>query len=295
MSLSCSRAALAALALAACGDNHATPPDAAAPDAPDAPTLRAVELAFMPVVGTQPFACGQTYAGLGADATTITPRDFRIYVHDVELVRADGTRAPLALEQDGAWQYQNVALLDFEDFTGGCADGTPETHRVLRGTVPAGAYIGVAFTVGIPDTMNHVDLTSMPAPLDLTGLWWGWAFGHIFLAVVAHADVATPTPGTNDFYFHIGATGCTGAPEQGEQVTCTNANRPRVELTGFDPTAHAITVDYAVPLAHAHLATSEGCHSFTADTCTDPFAAVGLDFATGVATPANQHLFRIDP
>lgn len=281
--------------VAACGENGpAVTPDAAPPQ-PDADLgPRDIEIRFAPKVGTAPFACGQTYAAMGDEATTITPRDFRIYVSDVNLIAADGSKVPLDLTQDGTWQYQDVALLDFEDFTGGCADGTPETNTVLRGKVPAGTYDGISFTIGIPPAMNHVDLTSLPAPLNLSGLWWGWGFGHIFMAVVTHTEITAPTPGTNDHYVHVGSTECTGDPEMGETVECAKPNRPYIELRGFDPTAEAITADFGAVIAKSKLATSAGCHSFSEDTCAYPFDYVGLNWFTGSQTPTTQKLFRID-
>lgn len=283
------------LALAACGDNADAPPDAApqvdaAPAGPTDVTIR-----FAPKVGTQAFACGQNYAAMGAEATSITPRDFRIYVHDVKLIKDDGTRVPLALAQDGVWQYQNVALLDFENFTGGCADGTPETNTSLRGTVPGGSYTGIVFTIGVPEAMNHVDLTSLPAPLNLTGLWWGWGFGHIFMAVVTHTEITTPAPGTNDHYVHIGSIDCTGDPEMGQSVTCTRPNRPLIELTGFDPTTKTIVADFGAVIAKSSLATSVGCHSFSEEPCAWPFDYVGLNWFTGSQTPSTQKVFRVEP
>ncbi len=280
------------VATAACGDNeHAhEQPDAAVPvDADTSP--RAVTLRFAPKVGAAAFACGQTYTHMGSEDTTITPRDFRFYVQDVELLGPGGTRTSVALDQDGVWQYQTLALLDFEDFTGGCADGTPETNPTIRGKVPPGTYTGISFTVGVPEALNHKDLTTLPAPLNVSGLWWGWNFGHIFFAAVSHTDITTPTPGTNDHYVHVGSTDCTGDAANGETVTCAKPNRPHVELTGFDPTTATVIVDYGAVLAGSQLATSDGCHSFTETPCTPPFQKVGLDFTTGQVT-ATQTVFR---
>src|SRR5690606_7445391 len=127
-----------------------------------------VTITFMPVVGAQAFACGQTFSGLGTTAASVTPTDFRLYVHDVRLVRADASEEPLTLEQDGLWQYQNVALLDFEDGTGGCGNGTAQTHAVLTGTVAYGAYNGIKYKLGLPFALNHGDPTTAPSPLNVT-------------------------------------------------------------------------------------------------------------------------------
>lgn len=290
---------LASLLIAtACGDDDPgidPQPDAGADvDAPvDADTSpRAVTIQFQAKVGTADFACGQTYAGLGAETTDISPRDFRFYVHDVTLIRDDGARVPLALDQDGAWQYQNVAFLDFEDFTGACQDGTAETNTSIRGTAPNATYTGVEYTIGIPAAMNHADLTTLPSPLNVTGLWWSWRSGHIFLAAVTHAEITTPTPGTNDHYFHLGSIGCTGEPAMGQTATCTKPNRPLIQLSGFDPLTQPIIADFGALFPKANLATSVGCHSFTQDPCAWPFDFVGLNWFTGSQTPSTQKLFR---
>lgn len=287
------------LLVVACGDDgsgvelDAAPPIDAAVDADTSP--RAVSLQVQPKVGAATFACGQTYPNMGAEMTTISPRDFRFYVHDVTFVRADGERVPLALDQDGAWQYQNVALLDFEDFTGACQDGTVEVNTTIRGMIPNARYVGIELSIGVPEAMNHVDLTTLPAPLNVTGLWWGWQFGHIFLAAVTHADITTPEPDVNDHYFHLGSVSCVGDPAKGESVTCAKPNRPFIQLTGFDPLTQPIVADFGALLPRSNLATSVGCHSFTQDACAWPFDFVGLNWFTGSRTPSTQKLLRTTP
>jgi hypothetical protein len=48
-------------------------------------------------------------------------------------------------------------------------------------------------------------------------------------------------------------------------------------------------------ITHSDLTTSAGCHSFSEDTCSYPFDAVGLNWYTGSQTPTTQKVFRIDP
>ncbi|MDX2091207.1 MAG: metallo-mystery pair system four-Cys motif protein [Kofleriaceae bacterium] len=289
------RSALAlALIFAACGDDVTATPDApvtedASPDADTSP--KNITLRFVPKVGDAAFACGQSYANMGAENTTITPRDFRFYVHDVKLIDAAGEHVPVTLATND-WQYQGVALLDFENFTGGCQDGTPETNMELTGTVPNGMYTGISFSIGIPAALNHKDLTTLPAPLNVTGLWWGWSYGHIFLAAVTHTEITDPQPGTNDHYFHLGSVGCTGDPETGETVTCTKPNRPLIEVTGFDPLTKPVIADWGALLSKSNLATEIGCHSGAQGPCAWPFDFVGLNFLTGSNTPTTQKLFR---
>ncbi|MCV3213139.1 hypothetical protein OGM63_06305 [Plectonema radiosum NIES-515] len=85
-----------------------------------------VTIKFAGKVGNNAFSCGTSYQ-LGKPATTITTLDFRFYVSDIALIDANGKAVPLTLKQDGKWQYQNVALIDFENKTGACVNGTMET------------------------------------------------------------------------------------------------------------------------------------------------------------------------
>lgn len=289
-----------ALSFAACGDDGSSnndQPDAGA-DAPavDAPDTspRAVTVNFKPMVGAQDFACGTSYTAMGSAATTISPRDFRFYAYDVKLINAAGERVAITLDQN-EWQHENVAMLDFENFTGECKDGTPETNLKVTGMAPNGTYTGVSFRIGIPDAMNHKDLTTAPAPLNYSSLFWDWNFGHIFLAAVTHADIpasGTDPAGTNDHYFHVGSTGCTGDATTGQVVTCTHPNSPLIEVTGFDPLTKPVIADYGAVLTNVDLATKVGCHSFPGGDCDFPYDAVGLNFVTGSMTPSTQKMFK---
>src|SRR6202012_4485200 len=103
-------------------------------------------VAFAPLVAGQPFSCSQTYPNIGTSMTTMTPQDFRMYVHDVSLVRAGGQTVPLKLTPDKTWQSETVTLLDFEDGTGQCMTNSPETNFNVVGTAPEhGDYTGVQF------------------------------------------------------------------------------------------------------------------------------------------------------
>jgi uncharacterized repeat protein (TIGR04052 family) len=156
-----------------------------------------VTVHFQAMVGKEKFACGQMYTG-------ISPRDFRFYVHNVRLVDNAGNTVPVQLEQGGKWQLDDTALLDFEDGTWSCINGTPDTNDHVTGTVPVGHYTGISFTVGVPFDKNHTELTSQPPPLNLTALSWVWNAGRKF----ARLDFAS-TGQPRGYTLHLGSTGCT--------------------------------------------------------------------------------------
>ena len=149
-----------------------------------------VEINFAGWVGDDEFACGESYDRVGTSETTITPTDFRLYISEVALIDQDGNTVPVELEQDGKWQYENVALLDFEDGTEACDNGTTETNTAIVGTVPEGDYESLQFTLGVPKKLNHEDAAIAPSPLNLTSMWWNWQGGYKFLRVDLETDNA---------------------------------------------------------------------------------------------------------
>lgn len=142
-----------------------------------------VAIDFEAWVGESEFVCGESYEGVGVNQSTITPTDFRFYVSNLALIDESGNAVPLELEQDGKWQYQNVALLDFEDGTSACDNGTAELNTTVVGTVPEGDYQSLQFTMGVPQDLNHEDAAIAPSPLNLTSMWWNWQGGYKFLRV----------------------------------------------------------------------------------------------------------------
>ena len=203
--------AFGALVLAGCGGAEES-------------TTATMDLAFEARFGAQAFDCNATFQGLGSTHATAKPLDFRFFVHDVELVRSAGEHVPFDLANDGIWQRDGVALLDFEDGTGSCDTGSPETNRSLHGTAPKhDDYTGIAFTLGIPEAMNHLDAATAPAPFNAPGLWWSWQGGYKYVRI----DIASDNnPG--GFYFHLGGTNCDGLPDSG--FTCQYGNLARIEL-----------------------------------------------------------------
>ena len=166
----------AALALAVTASFTATAPSRAATD-------RTVTLDFAGEFAGAPFDCGRTVEGLGASDTDVTVSDYRLFVSEVRLIDAAGEETPLALEADGRWQGEGVALLDFEDGSGNCTNGTPETNASVVGTVPEGDYVGVAFEIGVPFDVNHGDPTLAGSPLNLTAMFWNWRGGYRFVRI----------------------------------------------------------------------------------------------------------------
>jgi uncharacterized repeat protein (TIGR04052 family) len=246
---------------------------------------KAYAIRFSPRVGSAAFACDETFDALGATHARVAFGDFRLYVHDVRLVSSDGREVALALDEDGTWQHAGIALLDFESGAGTCRAGTPATNRVVRGKAPSGDYVGVAFTIGVPESMNHTNAASSPPPLDQTSLFWEWTSGYTFLRVDG-----TVAGAQTDFIVHIAAGGCSGNPALGEQASCKNPNLARVRVTGLDLDEGAVALDLGALLAGIDLEHDAGgaavCMSDVSDPeCALVFTHLGLDLSHGTPLP----------
>ncbi len=286
------RSALGAFALAlpllgACGSDD---------DGDGAAASRDVRVEFSALVAGQPFACAATYAGLGTTGATVRPLDFRLYVHDVALVTRGGEAVPLELEEDGVWQRDGLALLDFEDGSGVCDTGSPETNVAVRGKVPArDDYAGLRFRLGVPQAMNHLDAATAPPPLNVPGLWWSWKGGYKFVRLDFATESGAP------YYFHMGATTCEG--EVGAGFACAYGNLADVELEAFVPGASRVVLDVADFYADSNLSSQPdmetdfvaGCMAFAGDPeCPAVFDKLGLSFEGTAPGPRPQSLFRVE-
>jgi uncharacterized repeat protein (TIGR04052 family) len=253
-----------------------------------APT-QTVKIDFAAMVGAQTFACGTSYSGLGTTGTSWNPQDFRFYVSSVGIIDASGAVVPLDLVEDGVWQHSNVALLDFENATGACSNGTPQTNGTVTGTLPLGHTItGIQFTIGVPENLNHLDIASAQSPLNVSGLYWSWAGGYMFLRVEGE------TMGQHDGWsMHLGSANCT-VDASGATTGCQDPNRPVVKLSPFDPAKNTVIVDAAQLFHGVNLDVENnppGCLSEpTNGDCAIPFENLGLPFNGSAAQ--QQVVFR---
>ncbi len=249
-----------------------------------------ITLHFRGAVGEEDFACGQSYPGLGVTSSSFLPSDFRLFIHGITLLAADGEEVPMELDQDGVWQVEDVALLDFEDGSSSCSNGTSETHAEVTGVAPSGEYQGVRFLLGVPFSLNHQDSATSPSPLNLSAMFWSWQGGHKFFRLEG-----TTTGQPEGWVFHLGSTGCSTDPD-GNVIDCTEPNRAEIVLNGIDPLSDSIAVDLSGLLATSDLDanmadTMTGCMSDPADAdCAPLFSSLGLPF--GSEEPGGQSLFR---
>lgn len=285
-----------AMLLTACGGGGDDP-------APAQPTTQSVSLEFAAVAGNTPVACGTQIDGLGTGNVPAQLKDFRLYVTDAALVRADGVAVPITLGANDAWNYTNadgsakVTMIDLENATGSCAGGTAATNAVLTGTVPTADYVGVKLTVGVPEKLNHLQTSAAPPPLDLLAMNWSWTSGYKFAKIeVTDPNPTGPTPwSTNTFNVHLGSTNCTGDVAAGT-FNCTLPNRMAITLNNFNAQTQKIAIDVKAMLAGNNVTAngtalggelrsgSPGCMSSSQDPdCPAVFQAMQI----GLAAPQN--------
>ncbi len=262
---------------------------------------KAVEIRFAGEFAGNAFSCANAYDGIGVTGSTVNVADFRVYVSGVALTRADGTAVPVALDQDGKWQLHDVALIDFEDASGGCINGTPETNMLVRGTVPDGDYTGLRLDIGVPFAHNHGDPTLAGSPLNLTAMFWNWQGGYKFMKVDLATNglpiekmqsasdhsgqpAADAKPAPKGWSLHLGSTMCAADSKTTAPSACKNPNLVAVAFAAFDPATNVVTIDPARVLTEANVdvnapETSPGCMSFPKDAdCNVVMAKLGLAY-----------------
>jgi len=270
-------------------------PDAAIQALSDEPPatrdgLRLYAVRFDLRAGDAPFGCGKP-AKLGLTGTQVEVLDARLFVHDVTLTRSSGEQVPLQLYQDGRYQRDNVALLDFVDDTGKCFTGSVDQHRVVYGYAPAQAdYTGVAFRVGMPADKNHLDGAIAPPPYNVTGMWWSWSGGYKYLKLEL-TSAEQPI-----WYFHAGAAGCAGMSASG--FVCAARQLARIALLGWDANSSVVVLDATKLYAASDLSKAAdslpGCMGSQTDTeCAPLYGALGVVPYDDAALAPEQTAFEI--
>ena len=227
-----------------------------------------VRIPFLATVNDMPLKCGERYQNVGVSRSSIELGDFRFYVHDVSFIDEEGNETPVKLDESSDFQLKYtkhdgsdgwLAMLDFAALESeACARrGTESTNTVITGRAPEGKYTGLAFVLGVPNELNHINGSVSPSPLNSYGMQWSWASGyrHMKLEVQPTTDGATKEV----FYFHSGAVGCTS--DDGAisgKYQCVSEMNSRIELP-YQPGKQAVQADLARLFAVTDFSTGRGC------------------------------------
>ena len=149
-----------------------------------------MSIKFAAYNGTEKIDCTNT-TKLSTKQRAVQIEDFRFYISNVSLIKADGTREALKLKQANDYNYTSndgkntVSLIDLEQKGVGECDGSAATNAVIEGTVPAGSYTGVEMTLGVPFELNHLNAADATTPRVLQNtvhpsMSWNWRSGRKF-------------------------------------------------------------------------------------------------------------------
>ncbi|HMV80245.1 MAG TPA: metallo-mystery pair system four-Cys motif protein [Leptospiraceae bacterium] len=192
---------------------------------------------------TKSVGCGSSFATSSSSAVQI--QDLRMYVSNVNLVKADGSKTPFTFTSDGKWQSTKLALLDFEDATGDCANASggssADKNLTLKGSSAAGNYTALEFDIGVPDSINFLDVTTSSAPQNINAMYWSWKGGYKFLKY-EFKDKTT----SKITQYHLGSGGCNGASATTPSTSCTQVNRPTISLSKSDKSIFNFATDNVV-------------------------------------------------
>ena len=131
-------------------------------------------------MGDEPFECGTQYASLGSDQQTAAFTDFRMFVHNVQLVDDRGVKHPLTLNDDATWQARGVALIDFEK----AENGTKQINESLTGIATVGTA-GIEFSIAYREINSPMTmLEGRGSPLNQSS-FWSWKSGYKFVRLTA--------------------------------------------------------------------------------------------------------------
>lgn len=272
-----------------------------------------VAIGFAAVNGSQKVNCAHPIASLGTTSRSAKLNDLRFYVSGVKLLRKGGGAVNVRLPKGSKWSFMKgnsaVTLIDLENGTGACAaEGTKAMNAAVKGTVPKGKYVGVSYSVSVPYPINHTNLTSSPAPMNLMAMGWSWQFGRKFMKVELSEDTG-PAWASKIFYLHVGSTDCKGDPAAGEKAKCALPNRNLVTFKKFNPAKQKIALDFKKLFGGVNVAGESmggmdgmddggmgmemgGCMSFTeSPDCGPIFQTLGMKLGTTKKT--NQTAFRV--
>lgn len=260
--------------LSACSDDttkDTNPTDGTdATDTAESPTeMVPVTVNFAGKVNGADFACGQGYSGLGVNLNSYVEfADFRFYVTDLKLIGEDRREYPVTMDVIPPYQFDGLALIDFEDGFGLCSEnGTPEINTSISGMVPNVPMAGVQFTIGVPKELSHSPINSLSTPpLDVEPLFRNELLGRMFMRL--DMDTLGEPDG---FPVHISDAGCKFGDSPFPE--CPHDARTTYILNEFNAEENAIVIDAGLLLSRVNpdensndpVQTPPGCMSYTTD------------------------------
>ncbi len=257
---------------------------------------RVGSIPFEVTVGGEPVRCGTDIGPLGSSSATAQLADLRFYVHDLTL--SSSTDERVVMLDETPYQTLRMALLDFEDGTGGCQQGDAGTHTAVLAELPEGDWDTLTFTVGIPFEYNHLPPTTVTGPQAAPGMPRNRRDGWFFLRADLEVNPAprTLTP------LVVSSGGCDGELATDVPSACSRPGRATISVP-FDPQdPSTVTLQLDALVGGVNLVEDgggpPGCTGDLADTfeCGPLYDAMGMSFITGacVADCEAQRVFTTE-
>jgi len=229
-----------------------------------------VEIHFAASLNDQTAICANVDQGLRLT-------DLRFYVSNVRVRSADGEWSSLTLVPDDTWQNESVALIDLEDGQGDCLNGSLAINSVIHGQVEDDSINGIAFEIGVPESLNHQNSVMADPPLGYTEMHWHWTSGYKFMRAGVRGD-------HDSFFLHLGSNRCEGSI--GNIQGCHGANRATMVLENFVPGGDKVIVDLSSLFHGVNFDDGRPSECMSGPTnldCEMVFLNLGLDFVSGEA------------
>lgn len=174
------------------------------------------EVVFEARYAGKPVSCDQAFGP--AESMQLT--DLRFYVTHIS-ARND---AGVWVDATTVGSPSGVVLIDLEDATGACINGSSETNDRMRIAIPNGHYDALRFFLGVPFDRNHADPLTAERPLDEPAMHWHWQSGYKFLRAGIETD-------ERRWHVHLGSTGCRGPATAVSK--CERPNRALAEIQNW--------------------------------------------------------------
>lgn len=168
---------------------------------------------------TIPFQLSFQGQAVSCPAGELEVKAMTFFVHQIELQSQDGRWHRAALRaNDADWQTGDISLMDLAP----CKEPAQrEGLTQLEVEAPPGDYQALAFTLGVPEALNHLDANKAKGPLSFNKMHWHWSVGYKF----AYMDLVWQQQTVRH---HLGSTACKG--DIGDEIVCQQKNRPRISF-----------------------------------------------------------------
>lgn len=160
-------------------------------------------------------------------------RDFRLYLHNIQLQNNQGQWQSIELSQDKQWQNANTVLLDFENGQQSCSNGNSVMNNRIIGMIAQADYQAIRFTLGVPFADNHQNPLLAHAPLNESSMHWHWQSGYKFVRAEFNYNDSPRR-------VHIGSLNCQG--EIDNISHCESPNRATITIENFSPSDNQLDI-----------------------------------------------------